>query len=199
MVEPTAWLDRHRTYVMVTLMLVAVAVVGLATGGLVGLAGGGQEPRARRTTTPQAALAATPSASPEHSRQPADSEVEPGRRNDVGYFLAASQEGDGVHVTFDRVQVLAGAAAIAYARKQNQPPPPGGILVVNENPRTRELVLSPDVEISGGTQLAGSAGLQEISVQTLLEALSDKGRTTVLDISYDDLGYVTEVTEKQLP
>lgn len=192
--------ERQRTRVMVALVLAGVAVVGLVVGALVGLAGGGR-PEPTQQTAKQAAVlaskaAATPSASP---TERADSDVEPGRRKDIGLFLAATQEGDGIHITFDRVQLLAGAKAIDYAKKHNQPPPPGGLLVVNENPRKRKLVLSPEVTITAGQRLAGTAEPQEISVETLLAALGEKGASTVLDVTYDELGYVVAVEEKSLP
>ena len=119
-------------------------------------------------------------------------------RDPAGVTVVAQDGERGVHLTFDRVQVLAGDAALDYVTRQGQPLPAGGVVVVNENPRTRELVLAPDVFVSGGPALAGTPGPTELSVDELLSALGNKGRTTVLDLSYDPLGYVVDVREKIL-
>lgn len=176
-------LDRHQTRVMLGIVLGSVAAVGLSTGVLIGLAGGGQEPPPTPTPPRQAVIAPsdTPTPSSQAPTEPADSDVEPGRRSDVGVFVSAREEDDGIHVTFDRVQVVS------------------GVEVINQNPKTRELVMSPQVAVFGGVHLAGSAQLQQISVQQLMGALPVVGSDTVLELTYDDLGYVVEVKEKQLP
>lgn len=190
-----------RSRAMLGLVFASVAALGVMIGVLLGLAGGGQAPPAQRGPTPHAIQPAADSPTPTSTgpTERADSDVEPGRRNDVGYFLGSTQEGDGVHITFDRVQVLTGADATAHAQKHDKSPPASGILIVNENPKTRELVLAPDVAVLGGVQLAGSSEPQQIPLETLLASLADKGATTVLDVSYDELGYVTEVREKTVP
>lgn len=161
----------HRTYVLVGLVLGGVALVGVSTGVLVGLAGSDQPEPARRTTS-QALVAPSeaapsPTASARRPTTPADSDIEPGRRSDVGYFLAASTQDDGVHVTFDRVQLVATG-------------------VVNQNARTRELVLAPDVVVPGG-------------LEPLLDALPTEGSVRLLELAYDSLGYVTEIHAKSVP
>jgi hypothetical protein len=161
--------DSRRTYALIALMFGGVALVGVSTGVLTSLAGSGPPPPVRRTASQAVVTPSpdpTPSASDTPPSRPADSDVEPGRRTDIGYFLSARKEDDGVHTTFDRVQLRASG-------------------VVNENPRTRELVLAQDVAVAGG-------------LDRLLQELPDEGRTRLLELSYDALGYVIEIREKSV-
>ena len=61
-------------------------------------------------------------------------------------------------MSFDRVQLLRGDAAEKYAREHGGDSEAARSgLIVNENPRTRDLVLAPDVKVLGGVQLAASS------------------------------------------
>ena len=102
------------------------------------------------------------------------------------------------HVSFDRVQLLRGDAAEDYAKEHGGDSEAARSgLIVNENPRTRDLVLAPDVKILGGVQLAASSDPEPVPLKTLLDALDSKGSTIPLELGYDKLGYVVQVTEKR--
>jgi hypothetical protein len=196
--------SRSQTVLLVSLVLGAVAIVGLGTGFLIGIAGSGSPgPAARRTAvSPSSPSPGQPSASTPAARPTvrAASEVEPGRTADVGYLLGSRQAADGVHVTFDRIQQLAGAAADRYARSHGlSQPSPGGFLLVNENPRTRDLVLAPGVRVVGAARLTGQPEPRPVPLDTLLGALAANGPEMPLDLTYDRLGYVVEVREKNTP
>jgi hypothetical protein len=203
--EPVSWWssdEPRRTAVVIAVVLAAAVVVGLGVGLLLGLAGGGGTVQVSATTPP--AVSASPSGS-SSSADPspttrAASEIERGTREDVGYFVGAHKESDGTHVTFDRALLKMGRDARAYARKYDKPPPgPDGVLLVNDNDLTRDLVLSPDVHVLGTRQLNGSAEPAEVSLDTLLEAVATRGEGILLDLGYDKLGYVVEVREHDLP
>jgi hypothetical protein len=101
-------------------------------------------------------------------------------------------------VSFDRVQLLRGDAAEKYAKEHGGDSEAARSgLIVNENPRTRDLVLAPDVKILGGVQLAASSDPEQVPLKTLLDALDSKGSSIPLELRYDKLGYVVRVTEKR--
>ena len=129
----------------------------------------------------------------------ADSDVERGRTEDIGYLLGARVGDEGLlHVVFDRVQLLRGDAAAEHARRTGGDPEEARDgLVVNENPRTRDMVLAPDVRVLGGVELAASSDLEPVPVQTLLDAIDREGGSLPLELQYDDLGYVVEVRERR--
>ena len=191
-----------RAVILTALLLTAVALVGLGTGFLLNVAedGGPDGTRARRTGSPSP----TPSATPPPGTQArptvrAASQVERGRTKDLGYLLGARTGEDGlIHVAFDRVQLLKGDAAADYAREHGRDEEDARSgLVVNENPRTRDMVLAPDVRVLGGVQLAASSDLEPVPLQTLLDSLNADGATLPLELRYDKLGYVVEVREKR--
>jgi hypothetical protein len=103
-------------------------------------------------------------------------------------------------VTFDRALLLSGIAAKDYAKGHHKKPPKAnGVLLVNDNNLTRDLVLAPDVTVQGAQLLAGSTTLQPVSLKTLLDTVASHGADLLLDLTYDDLGYVTKVKEHDLP
>jgi hypothetical protein len=186
---------------MVAAVLAATAVVGLGTGLLVGSASGDDPVTATSgspaPSTSSPAPVTSPSASPTTRSA---SEIERGVRQDVGYFVGARDEGDGTHVTFDRVLLKIGRDARTYAKQHHKPPPgPDGVLLVNDNPLTRDLVLAPDVRVIGTTALARSSTATDVPLTTLLDAVATDGAHLLLDLRYDDLGYVVEVREHDLP
>ncbi len=193
---------RSHTAAMVALVLGAVAVVGLGTGFLVGYAGGGQSPPSEpgpATSSRSPAGSSPATTSPARPTTRADSDVERGRRADLGYFLGASHEADGIHVRFDRALLYVGAEAEEYAEDNGlEESLSDGRLLVNQNPRTRDMVLAPDVKVIGGRDLAGRSKPQETPVQTLLDAVATRGPDILLDLTYDDLGYIVVVREKDL-
>lgn len=178
-----------------------MALVGLGTGFLLSLTeSGADSTNAGRTTSPGpsgSATSATPT--PRRPTVASGSQIERGRTQDLGYFLGARRTANGLtHVAFDRVQLLRGNAAEKYAKAHggNTQTARSG-LIVNENPRTRDLVLAPDVKVFGGVQLAASSDPERVPVQTLLDALDSKGSTIQLELRFDKLGYVVQVTEKR--
>jgi hypothetical protein len=180
-------------------LLVASAVVGLGAGALLGAVGRGGTSAA----PPQHSTTSTASGSPSstaRSTPRAASEIEPGTTSDIGYLLADRSEKDGTHVTFDRVLLLQGQPARDYAKAHHKKKPKkDGVLLVNDNPLTRDLVLGPDVTVLGAQQLAGSATLEPVPLQTLLDKVAASGADLLLDLTYDNLGYVTKVAEHDLP
>jgi hypothetical protein len=179
-------------------LLVASAVVGLGVGSLLSLTGGGGTVTSPPTSTP-----GTSSSSPSSTARPSEraaSEIERGTTSDIGYFMGARDENDGTHVTFDRVLLKLGKDARKYAKAYHKKPPgPDGTLLVNDNNLTRDLVLAPDVKVLGAQQLAGSPELQRVPLHTLLDRVASHGADLLLDLTYDDLGYVTKVQEHDLP
>jgi hypothetical protein len=191
--------DPRRRAAFVAALLAASAVVGLGAGALLSVAGGGGT-EATSTSTPGAS---SKPASPSSTSRPtgrAASEIERGTISDIGYFIGAHAKNDGTHVTFDRVLLLLGQAARDYAKANHQKKPKqDGVLLVNDNDLTRDLVLAPDVKVLGAQQLAGTATLEPVDLQTLLDKVASNGADLLLDLTYDNLGYVTKVQEHDLP
>jgi hypothetical protein len=190
--------DPRRRTAFVAALLVASAVVGLGAGALLGWAGGGGTVEADKSTP----RATTSSASPSSSASPtarSASEIERGTTSDIGYFIGAGAKNDGTHVTFDRVLLLLGQQARDYAKAhRTKKPKKDGVLLVNDNPLTRDLVLAPDVTVLGGQHLTGSPELSPVPLQTLLDKVAGEGAGLLLDLTYDKLGYVTKVQEHDL-
>lgn len=189
--------DPRRRAAFVAALLVGTAIAGLGAGSLVGMVDDGATVAAPSpgTSSPPASPSSTPSAT-----KRAASEIERGTTSDVGYFLASRTKNDGTHVTFDRVLLLSGKDAKDYAKAHHtKKPKRDGFLLVNDNGLTRDLVLAPDVKVLGAQQLAGSTTLQPVSLETLLDTVASHGSGLLLDLTYDDLGYVSKVKERDLP
>jgi hypothetical protein len=181
-------------------MLVGSAIAGLGAGSLLGLTDDGPTIKASPTETPSSSPSTSPSPTTS-ARKRAASEIERGTTSDIGYFLGTRREKDGTHVTFDRVLLLAGEDAHAYAKAHHKKKPPkkDGVLLVNDNDLTRDLVLADDVKVFGTRQLAGSSDPTRVPLETLLDAIASQGPELLLDLTYDKLGYVTKVQEHDLP
>jgi hypothetical protein len=191
--------DPRRRVAFVAALLVASAVVGLGAGALLGVTGRDGKVTSTPTSTPRTSSPAptSPTASPTAR---AASEIERGTTSDIGHFIGARDENDGTHVTFDRVLLLLGQQARDYAKAHHKKKPKkDGILLVNDNGLTRDLVLAPEVKVLGAQQLAASPTLQPVPLQTLLDLVASHGADLLLDLTYDDLGYVTKVQEHDLP
>jgi hypothetical protein len=190
--------DPRRRAAFVAVLLVGTAIAGFGTGTVLGVADDGAT--TVDTTTPKTSSPpASPSSTPSPSKRAA-SEIERGTTSDIGYFLDSNVKNDGTHVTFDRVLLLSGKAAKDYAKAHHQKMPKhDGILLVNDNDLTRDLVLAPDVAVQGAQQLAGSTTPQQVTLETLLHTVARHGSGLLLDLTYDDLGYVTKVKEHDLP
>ncbi|MGZ4591804.1 MAG: hypothetical protein ACXV4A_14570 [Actinomycetes bacterium] len=195
--------DPRRLTIVVAVLLAAAAIVGLGVGLLLGFAGdGGSTTAASRTASPDGSGSptATPTGSSASPTARAASQIEAGATSDVGYFVASRRAGDGVHVTFDRVVLRTGAAARDYARRYHKKAPgPDGVLLVNDNTLKRDLVLSPDVKVMGTKAMAGTTTPTEVALKTLRDAIASQGPRLLLDLRYDPLGYVVQVTEHDLP
>jgi hypothetical protein len=188
--------DPRRRAAFVAAVLVGTAVAGFGTGTLVGVAndGGTVEATTTKTSSPPASPSPTATAT-----KRAASEIERGTTSDIGYFLDSRVKNDGTHVTFDRALLLSGKAANDYAKAHHTKKPKGnGMLLVNDNPLTRDLVLAPDLTVQGAQLLAGSPDLQPVTLQTLLDTVAGQGAHLLLDLTYDDLCYVTKVKEHDL-
>jgi hypothetical protein len=198
---PGSGVSQRRNVLLAALLLVAAALVGLLIGYLVSRAGSGSDGVAAPLTTSSGSAASSSSATatPSRPKGPSGSEIEKGLTRDLGYFLGATRDPDGLtHVSFDRVQLLRGNAAEKYAEVHGGDSEAARSgLIVNENPRTRDLVLAPDVKILGGVQLAASSDPEPVPLKTLLDALDSKGSDIPLELRYDKLGYVVQVTEKR--
>jgi hypothetical protein len=199
--------ERPHTGALVALVFVAVALVGLGTGFLVGWAGSGSPAPAdavAQPTSSSSSSSASPKASPSNTKKAtprgrADSEIERGRRNDLGYVVGARQDADGMHVTFDRAVLYFGADARRAARQLGlRDQLVNGRLLVNQNDLKRDLVLAPNVEILGQQQLAGSSSPKRVSLQQFLDAVANRGQAILLDLQFDRLGYVVTIREREL-
>ena len=189
--------DPRRRAAFVAVMLVGSALLGLGAGALLGATDNAPTTAAAPPVTSSPAVSPSPTAS--HTKRAA-SEIERGMKSDIGYVLSSRHENDGTHVTFDRVLLLQGKEAGDYAKAHHEKKPrKDGILLVNDNNLTRDLVLSPDVKVLGAAQLAGSNNATPVSLRTLLDAVASQGAQLLLDLTYDDLGYVTKVKERDLP
>jgi hypothetical protein len=192
--------SQRRNLLLAVLLLVAAALVGLLIGYLLSLTDSGIDgTAARRTPSSDPSASASATVTPKRPTGPSGSEIEKGLTKDLGYFLGASRDPEGLtHVSFDRVQLLRGDAAENYAKEHGGDTEAARSgLIVNENPRTRDLVLAPDVKILGGVQLAASSDPEPVPLETLLDALDSKGSAIPLELRYDKLGYVVQVTEKR--
>jgi hypothetical protein len=183
-------------------LLVVVALAGLGIGWLLasfGGGGGGDGGSAGPSTT--ASTSPSASASTGTSPKPtATSQIEAGRTTDFGYFLAAATRGGATHITFDRAQLLVGKAANDYAKAHHmETPVPNDYLLLNVNKRTRDLVLAPEVTVTGTTIMANSTEPVPVSLQTLFDAIKAHGKDMPLDIKYDAHGYVVSVAERFFP
>jgi hypothetical protein len=188
--------DPRRRAAFVAAVLVGTAIAGFGTGTLLGVADDGGTPVDATTKT------SSPSASPSPTatrKKRSASEIERGMTADIGYFLDSRVKNDGTHVTFDRALLLSGKAAKDYAKAHHKKrPKANSVLLVNDNNLTRDLVLAPDVTVHGAQILAGSTTLQPVSLKTLLDTVASQGADLLLDLTYDDLGYVTKVKEHDL-
>jgi hypothetical protein len=192
--DPTRRLADLPVPALVVAVVAAAAVAGLGTGGLVGaVAGSGADGRSVTAAMAAGAAAARPTT-------PAASQIDRGTRTDIGYLVGAHQKADGTHVILDRVILKLGRDAQAYARATGKPrPAPGDVLLVNDNPLTRDLVLAPDVRVVGTRSLAVSTSPTEVTLRRLLDTIAAQGRNVLLDLRYDRLGYVVEISERDLP
>lgn len=185
---------------MVVALLIVVALAGLGIGWLVAATGGDGG-------ASKSGASSTPSESPWRSRPAstsptakAGSEIESGRTRDFGYFLAARTRSGVTHITFDRATLLTGKAANDFAKAHKmETPVPNDYLVVNENPRTRDLVLGPGVKVTGTTFMAHSSEPTPVSLATLLTAIKDHGKEMRVDVTYDKNGFVIAVAERFFP
>ena len=197
---PASGVSQQHNVLLAMLLFIAVALVGLGTGYLLSLTGGRPDSTNAGSTTSSRASGSSSAATPTPPRPTvaSGSQIERGMTQDIGYFLGARRTANGLtHVAFDRVQLLRGDAAEKYAQAHGGDTSTARSgLIVNENPRTRDLVLAPDVKVLGGVQLAASSDPEPVPVQTLLDALDSKGSTIPLELRYDKLGYVIQVTEK---
>jgi hypothetical protein len=189
---------RQHTAALVALVLGAVAIVGLGTGVLIGWAGGGGLPESQTSVQ---ATSSTATSGPPARAATTTSCRPPGRgTRDLGYFVGAHEEPDGIHATFDRALLYVGADARHEARVYGlQDQVHHGTLLVNQNPKLRDLVLAPRVRICGLQQLASRDRATPVSQQQLLTAVASRGSTILLDLTYDGRGRVVFVEEKDLP
>ena len=180
-------------------LLVVVALAGLGIGWMFA-AFGGSGGSSGSPSSPSAGVT-SPSGSTKPSAAPTKgSEIEAGRTTDFGYFLSATTKDGATHITFDRAQLLVGKAANDYAKSHHmQTPVPNDYLLLNVNPKTRDLVLGPEVTVTGTTILANSSQPVPVSLQTLLAALPAHGKQMPLDVKYDSRGFVTSVSERFFP
>jgi hypothetical protein len=189
--------EGRRSLLLASLVLVGVALVGLAVGFLLSRGGGGAADTTAGTPSTARTTASAPTSPGVRPTVRAASQIERGRTTDIGYLLGARTRTDGLHVTFDRVQLLTGAQAQKYAKDHGiDPQTMRHGVIVNENPRTRDLVLAPDVAVYGGVQLAASTDLERMPLQKLLDALATQGGSIPLVLTYDRLGYVVKVAER---
>jgi hypothetical protein len=189
---------------VIALIFVAVAIVGLGTGFLIGWAGSGSGPPATAAPggSPSASRSGSPSPSHSGSDRPrgrAKTDIERGRREDLGYVLGARQEPDGMHLTFDRALLYYGSDARRQAKLRHlQRELKHNRLLVNENPLTRDVVLGPHPKILGAHALAGQSQPRPVSLQRFLDVVAAKGSQLLLDLRYDRLGYLVEIREHDL-
>ena len=196
---------------------IAVVVVAVALGLAWVL---GRATRSDTAATPQPAGSSTPVVTPSSptgtptqtitpSRTPTPSTssptprsaVDPGLTKDFGYTQSSKIVDGYVHLSFDRAILLTGKAANDYAAAHGMATPvPNDYLVVNDNKRLRDLVLAPDVKITGNVLLAGT-GTSDPSPVSLAAFLAKiKSDPTIpVHISYDKYLLVTKIDEQFFP
>ena len=191
-------------------LAVVAVVVALAGAWVLGRAtrpsdtvsaGQSQPPVSLSASPPVSSSAPPPSTSPSNTPSPSSttphSAVEAGRTSDFGYFTASKTTGGFVHLSFDRADLFTGAAANSYAAKHHmQTPVPNDYVIVNDSRKLRDLVLSPDVKITGIVLLASSLDGKPVPV-TLADFLAKikKDHTIPFTITFDKDLLVTKVDE----
>ena len=149
------------------------------------------------TVTPSLTKTPTPSTSSTAPR----SAVESGLTKDFGYTKSSRTVDGYVHLSFDRAILLTGAAANAYAAAHGMAPPvPNDYLVINDSKKLRDLVLSPDVKITGNVLLAGTGtgDPSPVSLATFLAKVK-ADPTIPVHITYDKNLLVTKIDEQFFP
>ena len=169
--------DPRRRAAFVAAMLAGSAIAGLGAGSLLS-AGGRRVHRvegqpARRRPRPRHPVTFGDNQCPEA----AASEIERGTTSDIGYFLGTRSEKDGTHVTFDRVLLLRARTPRPTRRPiSKKKPKKDGVLLVNDNDLTRDLVLAPDVKVQGAQPARRIARPgSQCPWQTLLDAVASQG------------------------
>ena len=160
------------------------------------------------TVTPSLTKTPTPSTSSTAPR----SAVESGLTKDFGYTKSSRTVDGYVHLSFDRAILLTGAAANAYAAAHGMATPvPNDYLVagdrgtsaislINDSKKLRDLVLSPDVKITGNVLLAGTGtgDPSPVSLATFLAKVK-ADPTIPVHITYDKNLLVTKIDEQFFP
>jgi hypothetical protein len=194
----------------------AVVAVVIALAGAWGLgratrpsdtatAGQSQPPPSLSASPPTSSSGPPASTSPSNTPSPSSttprSAVEAGRTTDFGYFTASKTTGGYVHLSFDRADLFTGAAANSYAAKNHmQTPVPNDYVIVNESHKLRDLVLSPEVQITGITLLASSPSGKPVPV-TLADFLAKvkKDHSIPYTVTFDKDLLVTKIDEHFFP
>lgn len=184
----------------------ALGVVAAAALGLAALSGGGATleppPVVPASAGPTSAPTTAPTAAP--PVEGADGLVRDG--HDLGFLGPITDGPDGPTLVLDRAVVLSGEEANAEAEARGwESPVPNDVLVLNDNPRLREYVVSPDAEVFLTVGLTGAEptdGPVESSLDELRRLLpppSDEPTSGYLfDIVVED-GVVVSLTHVYVP
>jgi hypothetical protein len=167
---------------VVVVALLAAAILGILTGGVVALvAGSGEGAGAQASgSSPSADASGTPEpAPPRPTATPADDRPSP----DVGYVIEVLDLDGGVTLVFDRTTVTTGEEAETAAAERDEEPQPGGWYLVNDNDRTRHILVS-------------QAALAE--AEAVRRALEEGAVSVPVVVTYDDEGEVDSLRELTL-
>jgi hypothetical protein len=126
--------------------------------------------------------------------------VEKGLTRDFGFLRSAAVIGGYVHLGFDRATLLTSDEANKYAAAHGmESPVPNDYLIVNADPRLRELVLAPGAVIRGTAHLGGgSTDPRPVTAAALVAALRTDHDIPVM-VTFDKALRVATLTEPFFP
>ena len=127
------------------------------------------------------------------------SAVEPGRKSDFGYVRSIKTAGGVTRIAFDRAELLTGKKAIAYSISKGMGDEvPNDYIVVNDNPKLRELVLAPSAKLYGTGVLRNTTDPTPVTLQEFAKAIA-KYKDIPVNITYDKQLRVVRMAEQFFP
>ncbi len=148
------------------------------------------------TTTPSGTNA-SPTALP--AADPADI---PADRKDFGFIQKIYDKDGTTYISFDRATFLTGDAANKAAAEHGYPTPiDNDYLIVNDNPKLRELPLAAAVKVLGSGALGGGQpSPTPVTLQALIAmTASSMGGNVPFHVYFDGNGQVNTIEEQFVP
>ena len=102
-------------------------------------------------------------------------------------------------ITFDRANLLSGAAAQSYAKAKNTEVT-DDYIIQNDNPLIRTWTLSPTVVVTGSIQLSGKVESTPSTVAALAAFVAAHPKDYLpVNLYYDKADAVTKIAEQYFP